>query len=122
MRVNEISGLSRRDYFNYVKSDLFRYAGALSWGGFLKALVLWPGFKYMFILRTCRYLYGKKGLLWILYITFKLLHRHYTYRYGISIPVLTKIGYGFYIGHFGGIVVNGQSCIGHNVNICHDRH
>jgi serine O-acetyltransferase len=33
--------------------------------------------------------------------------------------VLTNIGYGFYIGHFGGIVVNGQSRIGNNVNISH---
>ncbi len=40
-----------------------------------------------------------------------------TYKLGIFIPATTKIGSGFYIGHFGGIVVNKQSIIGKNCNI-----
>jgi serine O-acetyltransferase len=42
-----------------------------------------------------------------------------TYKLGISIPPSTKIGSGFYIGHFGGIVVNSKSIIGKNCNISH---
>jgi serine O-acetyltransferase len=42
---------------------------------------------------------------------------HYRYKYGISIPPDTKIGSGFYIGHFGGIVVNSNCVIGNNCNI-----
>ena len=38
-------------------------------------------------------------------------------RYGIQIPWGTRIGKGFYIGHFGTIVVNGGTVIGDNVNI-----
>ena len=41
------------------------------------------------------------------------MQRHY----GIQIPAGTKIGKGFYIGHFGCIVVNPDAVIGDNVNI-----
>lgn len=47
----------------------------------------------------------------------KVLHRHYSIKYGIQIPRNTKIGYGFYIGHGVGIVINGGTTIGNNVNI-----
>lgn len=40
-----------------------------------------------------------------------------TKKYGIQIPHTTKIGYGFYIGHGIGIVINGGTVIGNNVNI-----
>jgi serine O-acetyltransferase len=40
-----------------------------------------------------------------------------TYKLGISIPHSTEIGSGFYIGHFGGIVINEKSVIGKNCNI-----
>lgn len=36
---------------------------------------------------------------------------------GISIPYAARIGPGFYIGHFGGIIINASSIIGANCNI-----
>jgi serine O-acetyltransferase len=36
---------------------------------------------------------------------------------GISIPASVKIGPSFYIGHFGGIILNGKTTIGNNCNI-----
>lgn len=36
---------------------------------------------------------------------------------GISIPASVKIGHSFYIGHFGGIILNANSKIGDNCNI-----
>jgi serine O-acetyltransferase len=36
---------------------------------------------------------------------------------GISIPSSAKIGHSFYIGHFGGIILNANSIIGNNCNI-----
>jgi serine O-acetyltransferase len=36
---------------------------------------------------------------------------------GISIPVSSSIGHSFYIGHFGGIIINANSIIGSNCNI-----
>lgn len=45
------------------------------------------------------------------------MHRRYSIKYGMQIPIATKIGYGFYIGHGVGIVINGGTTIGNNVNI-----
>lgn len=36
---------------------------------------------------------------------------------GISIPASAKIGHSFYIGHFGGIIINANAIIGNNCNI-----
>ncbi|WP_320814515.1 serine acetyltransferase [Flavobacterium sp.] len=36
---------------------------------------------------------------------------------GISIPASAQIGHSFYIGHFGGIILNGNTRIGTNCNI-----
>ncbi len=36
---------------------------------------------------------------------------------GISIPASAKIGHSFYIGHFGGIILNAKTVIGTNCNI-----
>ncbi|HKX85282.1 MAG TPA: hypothetical protein VJL37_01325 [Flavobacterium sp.] len=36
---------------------------------------------------------------------------------GISIPASASIGHSFYIGHFGGIILNSKSVIGNNCNI-----
>jgi len=110
--------VSFKNYRTYVKSDLFRYVGTLSWKAFLVNILFNPGFRYTFILRTCRYLHHKK-MFKMVHLLFKYLHWHYSIRYGISIPVSTEIGYGFYIGHFGEIVINGRSKIGDNVNISH---
>ena len=43
--------------------------------------------------------------------------RHYTNKFGFQIG--GKIGKGFYIGHFGTIVVNTETVIGQNCNIAH---
>ena len=45
------------------------------------------------------------------------MHKRMTVKYGIQIPRTTRIGYGFYIGHGIGIVINGSTLIGNNVNI-----
>lgn len=47
----------------------------------------------------------------------RLMHHHLSIKYGIQIPRSVKIGYGLYIGHGVGIVVNGKTVIGNNVNI-----
>jgi serine O-acetyltransferase len=36
---------------------------------------------------------------------------------GISIPASVRIGHSFYIGHFGGIILNAKTIIGNNCNL-----
>jgi serine O-acetyltransferase len=36
---------------------------------------------------------------------------------GISIPASSEVGHSFYIGHFGGIILNAKTVIGNNCNI-----
>ena len=45
--------------------------------------------------------------------------RRLAVQYGISIPANTRIGPGFYIGHFGNIVVHHDAIIGANCNLSH---
>lgn len=84
-------------------------------GGLLKGLRI-PGFKYMYLLRhaaKCK----KYSFKWIL---LRFLVNRYSYKYGFQIPFNTEIGEGFYIGHFGAIVINGRAKIGKNCNIAHN--
>lgn len=67
-------------------------------------------FNYCFWLRLA----SKKNILFPLAL---FMHQRMTTKYGIQIPRTTKIGYGFYIGHGIGIVINGGTVIGNNVNV-----
>jgi len=97
-----------------IKSDLFRYTGKTNFKNFIKAFLFIEGFHYSVILRITNYLSKKKN---ILFYIFFLWWKHDNRKYGIEIGYTTKIGYGFYIGHFGGIVINPHTIIGNNVNI-----
>jgi serine O-acetyltransferase len=45
------------------------------------------------------------------------MHRKYLRKYGLQIHPQTKIGYGLYIGHGVGIIVNSTAEIGNNCNL-----
>lgn len=104
--------------FKYlVKSDLYRFYGKVSIFLFLKYFIFVPEYKYCFWMRLTSYL--KQHWLFgysLYYISRAILH-HYKCKYGITIPFDTKIGSGFYIGHFGQIVVNRNAVIGKNCNL-----
>lgn len=102
-----------------IRSDLYRYAGKVSFGLFLKYFFHEPGFKYSFWMRTYAYLKQHKILRYGPSNLVGLIVMRCTYKYGLSVPPTTQIGSGFYIGHFGGIVVNCNSIIGKNCNISH---
>lgn len=99
---------------NLIASDLYRYDGLQGFKGFIKGLLI-PGFRYMLILRISER--SKKNYLLKLY--YRWLIRRYSLKYGIQIPISTKIGAGFYIGHFGNIVISMKATIGKNCNIAH---
>ncbi|WOO41447.1 serine O-acetyltransferase [Rubellicoccus peritrichatus] len=108
-----------KDYKFLVLSDLYRITDNLGIGSLFKHLIYGESFRYNFWMRTCKFSHGKRLLKYTLHPIARLIYSHYTYKMGISIPFTTDIGSGFYIGHFGGIVVNWRSTIGKNCNISH---
>jgi len=98
---------------NIIKSDLYRYNALCGITGFLNGFVLNPGFRYNYFFRKASK-YKRYSFLGIYY---RLLLYHYSYKYGFQIPAGTKIGYGFYLGHFGIVVINVRAKIGNNCNI-----
>jgi len=100
-----------------IKTDLFRYAGNADWSSFSRKYVTEPGFRYIVWLRLCGYLKTHRDWRRPLYYLSRLVWRHYCYKFGIEIGPSTQIGTGFYIGHFGGIIVNQHARIGKNCNI-----
>lgn len=106
-----------KEYRYLVLSDLYRVAGKANSSSLIWWVVLGGSFKYLFWLRTCRYLREKRGAKYLAYPFGRVVLNRYAYRYGISIPVTTEIGSGFYIGHFGSIIVHGSAVIGKNCNI-----
>lgn len=99
---------------NIIAFDLYRYNGLSGFTGFIKGLRI-PGFRYMLVLRKAKK-FKRNSPIGIFY---RWLIRRYSFKYGIQIPISTKIGKGFYIGHFGNIVVSINSKIGKNCNIAH---
>lgn len=109
--------MSFSEYRFLVRSDLYRYGGKTDLFSFLRNLMFNPGFIYSLSMRTAYYTrnhfllkYGFFHLSW-------MFHRHFSYVFGIAIPYSTKIDSGLNMGHFGGIVVNGNAVIGKNCNI-----
>lgn len=111
MRFDEYRGL--------ILSDLYRYGGRTDARALLKHYFKTPGFRYSFWLRTCGYLSQSALSRHTLLFVARMFLKHYTFKYGISIHFNTRIGGGFYIGHFGGIVVHPKAVIGRNCNISH---
>ncbi|MFZ1985150.1 MAG: DapH/DapD/GlmU-related protein [Desulfatitalea sp.] len=115
------SGVSVKfdSYKRVVQSDLHRYLPGAGISSFLRLYRSQPGFRYSFWMRTAYYLKGASSFIFPLYVVSRMVLKHLEYKFGISIPYNMVIGPGFYIGHFGGIVVNSQCRIGANCNINH---
>lgn len=97
-----------------LQQDLFRYIGEgnRSFRNRLRYILFTPGFQYIYCFRhaglACNPLYR---LFW------SVLLRRCMFHTGIQIPSGTKIGAGFRISHFGGIVINPAAKIGKNFSI-----
>lgn len=109
MRYNE--------YRRLVGSDLYRLVARSDFAALLRAVLFGGVYKYTFWMRTCSYTHAHPALRYSIYPIARLLLRHYGYKFGIDIPFTTRIGSGFYIGHFSGIFVNERCVIGRNCNI-----
>lgn len=90
-----------------IKKDLYRRYGEKGETVFDK-LLRPPEIKFLIALRRAN---GSRNPF------AKMRLRRISHKTGIQIPACTKIGEGFYIGHFGSIVINPNAVIGKNVNI-----
>lgn len=107
-----------KQYKRLVLADLYRVTGDVSFLCLIRHAIFGEGFQYLFWMRTCRYTSDLSFPAKLVFYPFaRLMLRHVTYKLGISIPPHAQIAEGFYIGHFGGIVVNEACVIGRNCNI-----
>lgn len=103
---------------NLIKSDYIKYK---KYGGnFVSIIFFTQGFWAIFQYRISSFIYNKIkviGLRQILLFLCLLWQKTIEILTGISIPASVKIGSSFYIGHFGGIILNSSAIIGNNCNI-----
>lgn len=107
-----------RDCRRYIAADLYRYFTNTRFRSYVRGWFI-PGFRFTVLLRTCQYMaFSRLRMLWMpVYLLFRLMLRHYQFKYGISIHHTCNVGPGLYIGHFGDIIVNPSSTIGVNCNL-----
>jgi len=100
-----------------ILSDYKRYdIHSIGFSVLIKTFVLMPnpGLKFLTVFRLTQH-YRRKNRL--LFYFFFLWLRRLKFNYGLDISYRTKIGKGFYIGHFGGVVIHGDVEIGDNCNL-----
>lgn len=104
--------------FKLIQSDYKKYK---SYGGnFITIFFLTQGFWAILQYRTANFFHRKLKIpvLRQIVLSICLLWRKLIeITTGISIPASAQIGHSFYIGHFGGIILNAKTVIGTNCNI-----
>ncbi len=99
-----------------IESDLKRYGSEKSLFKVLFSTSFhYTGFKFLYFWRKA----SAKNNFVLQKLFYKAIVRRLSYKYGFQIPVNTQIGKGFYIGHYGAIVINKNAKIGMNCNITH---
>ena len=104
------------EYISSIHSSAYRYLGNTNLLSILKLYIVTIGFRYIVWMRLCSYFMSRKHFFLLYYLSI-LRIKHLQYRSGIQISWKTQIGPGFYIGHFGEIVVSPNAILGKNVNI-----
>lgn len=100
-----------------IKSDLYRYEKKVGFRSLLRQLLFGIGFKYTFWLRLARHFRYKSKLFYPIFLLCWMMVRRYMFKFGIQISYAATIGPGFYIGHFGTIVISPAAVIGKNCNV-----
>ncbi len=92
--------------------DVYRYYGTCR-EPLLKRLFRPLELRYIYYLRRCNQPWMPKLLVYYYKLRLRLLSR----KTHIQIGSTTQIGEGFYIGHFGRVLINYQARLGRNVNV-----
>lgn len=99
-------------------ADLFRYRGELGRRALVSAYLEDPGFRFTYHLRHVAYYARRKRSFGLIpYLWHRLQLHRCRFRFGYDISPSTEIGPGFYIGHFGMLVISPLAVIGRNCNI-----
>ncbi len=101
-----------KEYRKLQKSDLYRYTGGKHVSFFKK--IRFFGWRYMKTWRKANYYRGNNRLL---FFFFGFLLHLKSFKFGFQISPSASIGKGFYIGHFGTVVIGDEVIIGDNVNV-----
>jgi serine O-acetyltransferase len=103
-----------------LQADVYRHIGRTGAAAFREAFLYRPGFRFTYFLRKVAALKDKKRSFHLpAYFFYRYWLHHYRFRYGFDISPLASIGPGFYLGHFGGVVISPLAALGANVNVGH---
>ncbi|WP_159473016.1 serine acetyltransferase [Chryseobacterium sp. 18068] len=99
--------------YSTIQKDFYRESG--KWLSTFKILTkcVNPNLHFIYILRKTQ----KYSNTPVLGLYWKVVLRHFQIKYGFQIYPETQIGEGFYLGHWGSLVINPKTIIGKNCNI-----
>ena len=95
--------------FKVIKQDSKRHGGKNN----LKKFFTNPMFRFMLIYRINQHINRYNPAT----VVFRIWLKNIKVKYNIQIPAHTKIGEGFLLNHYGGIVINQNVIIGKNCNV-----
>lgn len=99
--------------YTIIQKDFYRESGKWLSNFQILKKCLNPNLHFIYIFRKTQK-YNKTpflGLYW------RIVLRHFQIKYGFQIYPETEIGEGFYLGHWGSLVINPKTKIGKNCNI-----
>lgn len=98
---------------NIIQKDFYRESGKMldTPGIWMKCVN--PNLHFVYILRKTQR-HPKNSFLGMFW---RLVLRHHQIKYGFQIYPETQIGAGFYLGHWGAVVINPKTKIGRNCNV-----
>ena len=101
-----------------LRADVCRYGGGTDARAMRRAWIREPGFRFTWYLRKVAFYAERKRSVHVFaYAYNRLMLNRYRFRYGFDISPQTSIGPGFYLGHFGGVVISPFAVLGANVNV-----
>jgi serine O-acetyltransferase len=110
----KVNAWSFKKFLETVWQDRCNFPGGVTKGGFLRLLFLYPGFRFVLLLRLCRYLRWHP-LLKLISPFFILCFWRMQRVYGLSLSYGAEVGSGLYIPHIGLGVINPAAKIGKNL-------
>jgi len=115
-----MGSIATKDELNrIINCDLFRYFGDTSKKIFRQTYRFVPGFRFTYWMRKCDYYSGRPKVTRLLFYFALRRYSQLKVRFGFDIEYSTHIGEGFYLGHWGGVVIHKNAVIGKNCNISH---